>query len=130
MVKFHQIHTTTKIIKNSWFQTKCMTLNFNIKQKCYTYSNLQIVLNNVELVSIGKKKNRFFYFLAAWFRFCPTVRRFKPKQLLLVFNNWWFLFSKFLLITIFFNWKNSLVFSKAAYLRYILKSSILQMANF
>ena len=48
-----------------------MTLNFNIKQKRYTYSNLQIVLNNVELVSIGKKKSRIFDFWPHDFDFAP-----------------------------------------------------------
>ena len=48
-----------------------MTLNFNIKQQRYTYSNLQIVLNNVELVSIGKKKSRFFDFWPHDFDFSP-----------------------------------------------------------
>ena len=56
-----------------------MTLNFNIKQKRYTYSNLQLVLNNVELVSIGKKKVDFLIF-ATWFRFCPPVRRGKISK--------------------------------------------------
>ena len=48
-----------------------MTLNFNIKQKRYTCSNLQIVLNNVELVSIGKKRSRFFDFWPHDFDFAP-----------------------------------------------------------
>ena len=48
-----------------------MTLNFNIKQKRYAYSNLEIVLNNVELVSIGKKKSRFFHFWPHDFDFAP-----------------------------------------------------------
>ena len=61
-----------------------MTLNFNIKQKGYTYSILQIVLNNVELVSIGKKKSQFFDFWPHDFDFAPLcvatqfTRYFKP----------------------------------------------------
>ena len=49
-----------------------MILNFDVKQKKrYAYSNLQIVLNNVELVSIGKKKCRFFDFWPHDFDFAP-----------------------------------------------------------
>ena len=48
-----------------------MTLNLNIKQKRYAYSNLQIVLNDVELVSSGKKKSRFFDFWPHDFDFGP-----------------------------------------------------------
>ena len=48
-----------------------MTLNFNIKQKRYIYSNLQIVSNNVELVSTGEKKSRFFDFWPHDFDFAP-----------------------------------------------------------
>ena len=48
-----------------------MTLNFKIKQKRYTYSNLQIVLNNLEVVSIGTKKRRFFDFWPHDFDFAP-----------------------------------------------------------
>ena len=37
-----------------------MTLNLHMKQKRYTNSNLQIVLNNEEEVSLGKKKKSIF----------------------------------------------------------------------
>ena len=64
-----------------------MTFNFNIKQKRYAYTNLQIVLNNVELVSIGKIKSRIFDFWPHDFDFAPLCgvkKSFNRQKFLLI----------------------------------------------
>ena len=46
-------------------------MNSLTKQKCYAYANLQIVLNNVENVSLRKKKRQPFDFWPHDFDIAP-----------------------------------------------------------
>ena len=84
IVKFHSIHTTTKIVKNVWFYKTSDDLKFTHKTKmlCIHKTTNSFDLCGISL--IWKEKKSIFLFFAAWFRFCSTVRRTFGERLIIL----------------------------------------------